>query len=66
MHESLKYTNNLMFNNFRINTINAGIMKKNIRSIKLINRLSFKKTDNYDELEINGNIKKLHIYQLNK
>ena len=66
MYEAITYTNNFMFNNFRINTINAGIMKTNIRSIKLINRLSFKKTDNYDELEISGNIKKLHIYQLNK
>lgn len=66
MFKALKYTNKFMFNNFKINTINAGIMKTNIRSIKLINRLSFKKTDNYDELEINGNIKKLYIHQLNK
>ena len=61
MYQALINTNHYMFNKFDNN--NAGIMKKN-RSIELISRLFFKSTATNNELEINGNIEKLVIYNL--
>ena len=64
MYEALINTNNHMFRDFQIKKINAGIIIRNNRSMKLVSRLSFKSTGNYKELEINGNIEKLKIYYL--
>ena len=64
MYEALKNTNDYMFEEFKIKKINAGIIIRNSRSIKLINCLNFKVNGNHKELEINGNIEKLEIYYL--
>ena len=66
MYETLMNTNNYIFREFQISKINAGIIPRNRRSIKLIKRLSFVSSGSYKKLEINGGIEKLEIYRLKK
>ena len=42
------------------------IIARNKRSIKLLNRLSFKPTGNFQKMEINRKIEQLEIYSLIK
>ena len=66
MYGALVNTNDYVFKEFPVKKINAGIMIRNYRSIKLINRLSFEATGDYKNLRINGKIEKLEVYSLNK
>ena len=66
IYEALMNTNNYIFKEFQISRINAGIIPRNSRSIKLIKRLSFISSGSYKKLEINGGIEKLEIYRLKK
>ena len=62
MYEAVVSSNNYMFTKYPICQINAGVMTKNKRSIKLINRLSFKPTGNFQQMEINRKVERLEIY----
>ena len=66
MYEALMNTNNYIFKEFQISRINAGIIPRNSRSIKLIKRLSFISSGSYKKLEINGGLENLEIYRLKK
>ena len=44
--------------------INTGVITRNKRSIKLINRLSFKTTGNCQTMEINRKVEQLELYNL--
>ena len=66
MYEALMKTNNYIFRELQISRINAGIIPRNSRSIKLIKRLSFISSSSYKKLEINGSVEQLEIYSLKK
>ncbi len=66
MYEAVVNSNNYMFTQYPICQINAGFITKNKRSIKLINRLSFKPTGKFQQMEINRKIEQLEIYNLIK
>ena len=53
MYEAVVSSNNYMFTQYPICQINAGVITRNKRSIKLINRLFFKPTGNFQKMEIN-------------
>ena len=66
MYEAVVGSNNYMFTQYPICQINAGVITRNKRSIKLINRLFFKPTGNFQKMEINRKVEQLEIYNLNK
>ena len=66
MYEAVVSSNNYMFTQYPICQINAGVITRNKRSIKLINRLFFKPTGNFQKMEINRKVEQLEIYNLNK
>ena len=66
MYEAVVSSNNYMFTQYPICQINAGVIIKNKRSIKLINRLSFKPTGNFQKMVINKKVKQLEIYNFIK
>ena len=66
MYEAVVSSNNYMFTQYPICQINAGVITRNKRSIKLINRLFFKPTGNFQKMEINRKVEQLEIYNLIK
>ena len=66
IYEAVVSINNYMFTQYPICQINAGVITRNKRSIKLINRLSFKPTGDFQKMEINRKIEQLEIYNLIK
>jgi len=62
MYKTVINANKHMFNKYNIKKINAGIITKNQRSLKLINRLSFESTGKFVEKEINHKVEKLEIF----
>ena len=66
MYEAVVISNNYMFTQYPICQINAGVITRKKRSIKLINRLSFAPTGNFQRMEINRKIEQLEIYNLIK
>jgi len=66
IYEAVVSSNNYMFTQYPICQINAGVITRNKRSIKLINRLSFKPTGNFQQIEINRKVEQLEIYNLIK
>jgi ribosomal-protein-alanine N-acetyltransferase len=66
MYEAVVGSNNYIFTQYPICQINAGVITRNKRSIKLINRLFFKPTGNFQKMEINRKVEQLEIYNLNK
>ena len=66
MYEAVVSSNKYMFTQYPICQINAGVIIRNKRSTKLINRLSFKPTGNFQKMEINRKVKQLEIYNLIK
>ena len=55
-----------MFREYQITQLNAGVITRNTRSIKLISRLSFNPSGNFQKMEINGKLEELEIYNLIK
>jgi len=66
MYEGVIQSNELMFREYQITQLNAGVITRNTRSIKLISRLSFNPTGNFQKMEINGKLEELEIYNLIK
>ena len=66
MYRAVVSSNNYMFTQYPLCQINVGVIIRNKRSIKLINRLSFKPTGNFQKMEINRKIEQLEIYNLIK
>ena len=67
MNEGLLFTNNYIFENNNIHTINAGCIVYNNRSVKLLHKLKFVENKyELDFLEINGSLQPHRIYQLKK
>ena len=66
MYEGVVSSNNYMFTQYPICQINAGFITRNRRSIKLITRLFFKPTGNFQKMEINGKVEQIEIYNLIK
>ena len=62
MYKTVINANKHMLNKYNIKKINAGIITKNQRSLKLINRLSFESTGKFVEKEINHKVEKLEIF----
>ena len=54
MYEGVIQSNELMFREYQITQLNAGVITRNTRSIKLISRLSYNPTGNFQKMEING------------
>ena len=66
MYEGVIQSNELMFREYQITQLNAGVITRNTRSIKLISRLSFNPTGNFQKMEINDKLEELEIYNLIK
>ena len=66
MYEGVIQSNELMFREYQITQLNAGVITRNTRSIKLISRLSFNPPGNFQKMEINGKLEELEIYNLIK
>ena len=66
MYKALLLTVSYVFDNLEVKNIRSSILPNNKRSIKLIKRLGFKNSNEKNELEINGKIRKLDIYLLSK
>jgi len=66
MYEGVIQSNELIFRGYQITQLNAGVITRDTRSIKLISQLSFNPTDNFQKMEINGKLVELKIYNLIK
>ena len=66
MYEWVIQSNELMVREYQITQFNAGVITRNTRSIKLLSRLSFNPTGNFQKMEINGKLEELEIYNLIK
>ena len=64
MYEAVVSSNNYIFTQYPICQLNAGVIIRNKRSMKLINRLYFNPTGNFQKMEINRKIEQLEIYNL--
>ena len=66
MYEAVVSSNNYIVTQYPICQINAGLITINKRSIKIISRLSFKPTGDFQRMKINRKVEQLENYNLIK